>query len=276
MNRISKGLFALGVALALLLTGCGQPAQSDDADAQPVNEAVEDYLSTITPETAEASGICGADLRWYYQDHVLVIEGSGPMTDYAEYNGDRAFHEATKYMQCFYTTAPWSGESRLNEQIQWVIVGEGVTTIGDYAFHNFMSLNRLELPSTLTEIGDYAVNATPQLRTLRVPASVQTIGRIQQLCFDVVMEGPPPAFTDRGTPVDYPAWYVYDRSSWFSTFEDRPFKVYYSDDGYDALAQESQRKFEEVKQQAIAQGWNPVDEDLYWMGSIQWVKQEQA
>ena len=251
MKRISASLFAGCMALALILSGCGQSAQSssssDDAQQEPVSEAVEEYLAAISPETAEASGICGANLTWYYQDHVLFIEGSGPMTDYSLLRDKIGRQLKTEDGRFEYTTAPWSNGTKLNEQIRWIFVGEGVTSIGDHAFSDCMNLSKLVLPSTLTEIGDYAVDTALQLHTLVVPASVQTMGTIQCLCFNVLLQGPPPQFTHSSQPPYSSFPLPIERSHWFEDFEDRPCHVYYTSDEYEAVIEADVQRLRELQ-----------------------------
>ena len=64
---------------------------------------------------AETSGTCGPDLRWHLTDNgVLTISGKGKMNDYSNYNN----------------RAPWS-----KYNIKQIIIGDGVTTIGEFAFY---------------------------------------------------------------------------------------------------------------------------------------------
>jgi hypothetical protein len=63
--------------------------------------------------------------------------------------------------------------------IQNIVVEEGVTYIGDYAFTGCV-MKSIELPETLVEIGDFAFSpysnrASAQLTTLTIPASVESI-----------------------------------------------------------------------------------------------------
>lgn len=154
-----RGILALGLAAGLLagLTACGSPSsaegggQSAQADsgtqqAQPQDSnSTQEFLDSITPETAEAKGVCGADLTWYYQDNVLVIKGTGAMADYD--TSDDLSAE---------TIAPWRSynDGELEDTIGWVIMDEGITYIGDNAFYSCNNLTKIVIPSTVTEIGD--------------------------------------------------------------------------------------------------------------------------
>ena len=85
--------------------------------------------------------------------------GNGAMADYGEYS-----------------PAPWHG-SRAN--ISSVIIGYGVTHIGDYAFggmlNPYQNLTSATLSSTVTSIGEYAFTKS-KLTSIIIPANVTTIG----------------------------------------------------------------------------------------------------
>ncbi len=100
-----------------------------------------DYFSvSITP--LPSSGSCGDSLTWSYAGGTLTISGTGAMEDYA----------AGK--------VPWKN---YRYQIQTVVVEEGVTAIGQHAFHEHLGLKTVYLPSTIEEIRDYALDSSPDL-----------------------------------------------------------------------------------------------------------------
>jgi len=73
------------------------------------------FLACFNDGATEEGGRKKVDtdtLTWSVEDGVLTISGSGPMRDYT-YN----------------SSAPWSGES-----FESVVIEEGITSIGDYAF----------------------------------------------------------------------------------------------------------------------------------------------
>ena len=84
---------------------------------------------------AEESGICGPNLRWHLTDNgVLTISGKGEMYNYS--NNHRA---------------PWHGYD-----IKRIIIGDGITTIGGYAFYNCSALTSVTIGNSVTKIGDNA------------------------------------------------------------------------------------------------------------------------
>lgn len=96
-----------------------------------------DYIPDTPPE-APTSGTCGNNLTWNLKDDTLTISGTGAMTD---------FNIASR------SSIPW--ESNMQD-IRYVIIEEGVTTIGDYAFYNAEQLLEISVPDTVTDIGSYA------------------------------------------------------------------------------------------------------------------------
>ena len=111
--------------------------------------------------TLVASGSCGDSLTWeFYDDGDLVIEGSGPMTDYTR------------------GTAPWN---QYRSQITGLLIYTGPTTIGTYAFADCSKLKLpagigKAFPSSLTSIGQSAFLSCSSLDYVTIPSSVTSIG----------------------------------------------------------------------------------------------------
>ena len=106
---------------------------------------------------AEESGICGPNLRWHLTDNgVLTISGKGEMYGYSS---------------SYYDRAPWG-----NYNIKQIIIGDGVTTIGRYAFYNCSVLTSVTIPNSVTEIGGSAFEGCSALTSVTIPNSVTEIG----------------------------------------------------------------------------------------------------
>lgn len=89
----------------------------------------------IQPEASEAiSGSCGDALTWEYAPAscTLTIQGTGSMTYYSE-NNDQ----------------PWSPYL---EEIQVLVIKDGVSSIGSYAFLSCANLKSATIPASVTEI----------------------------------------------------------------------------------------------------------------------------
>ena len=102
------------------------------------------------------NGLCGDSVNWAIQDSVFVISGTGSMTDYSYSN-----------------PAPWTAYQNVFNR---VVIHEGVTTIGDWAFSTCSNILSVTLPNTLTSIGERAFAGCSGLTSLNIPESVESIG----------------------------------------------------------------------------------------------------
>ena len=96
-----------------------------------------------------------AEQGWSLQDGTLVITAQGAMQDY-----DSA------------AQTPWFKDGA---EIRKIVVQQGVTTIGDYAFYGCENVTSVTLPDTVTQIGKLAFYGCKNLRTLTIPDSVLTV-----------------------------------------------------------------------------------------------------
>ena len=95
-------------------------------------------LTLLLPLAASAdeSGTCGDNLTWTYEESTktLTISGEGKMQDY--YQGFSPF---------------WL--DRLGFIIEKVIIEEGVSSIGSFAFYQCYSLASVTIPNSVASIG---------------------------------------------------------------------------------------------------------------------------
>jgi len=101
------------------------------------------------------NGKCGANVSYTVDsDGVLTIFGSGAMTNYSASSHD-----------------PWYGSG-----IKKVVIEDGVTSIGDYAFNGCISLTNVTIPNSVTLIGNRAFFNCGSLTNVTIPNSVTSIG----------------------------------------------------------------------------------------------------
>ena len=108
------------------------------------------------------SGTTGG-LTWSLSGGTLTITGNGAIPDYS-YDFD---------------SHPNSGSTPWNDyrgSITAVIIGNGVTSIGECAFTGCSSLTSVTIPSKVTEIGEQAFRYCSSLTSVTIPKSVTTIG----------------------------------------------------------------------------------------------------
>ena len=104
------------------------------------------------------SGKCGDNLFWTLDtDGVLTITGSGAMYDF----------NASDNLQPWYVYAC---------AIQEVVIEEGATTIGEYAFFLCNNISEASIATTVTSIGKWAFASCKSLAQFTLPANLSTIG----------------------------------------------------------------------------------------------------
>ena len=87
--------------------------------------------------------------------YTLTISGTGAMQNFVSYS-----------------SVPWSNESY---GINSLMIGQGVTTIGNYAFWWCSNLTSVAIPNSVTSIGDWAFNSC-SFTSVTIPNSVTSIG----------------------------------------------------------------------------------------------------
>lgn len=122
-------------------------------------------------ETTATSGECGDNLTWAFEDGTLTISGTGDMWD-VTYDEDECEYV---YPNGWYTSSYYV-EDDDDITVEKVIIGEGVTGIGNNAFSEFDDLDEVVLPNSLAKIGDDAFTQSSLSGVLVVPENVTYIG----------------------------------------------------------------------------------------------------
>lgn len=106
------------------------------------------------------TGSCGTNVTYSLDTETgeLTISGTGAMYDYAYKD---------------YDEVPWYSEK---SYIHEVVIKEGVTTIGNYAFYNISYLSSVTIPNSVTSIGKSAFSICTSLSFVSIPNSVTSIG----------------------------------------------------------------------------------------------------
>ncbi len=112
---------------------------------------------SIIPITASAetptSGTCGENATWEFDETTgtLTISGEGAMYDYYYH-----FYSSKDEVD----TRPWASYDDL---IEFVVIDDGITYIGEYAFFSFNLLTIVTIPESVTNIGEYAFEGVEPL-----------------------------------------------------------------------------------------------------------------
>lgn len=163
--KTKRKIFTLLLCGAMLFLLRVQPVFAEEG-AQAQNQANGNgAIKENMPRVAEiGSGDFGTDssLHWVLDDSgMLTITGTGDMPDFLP------------------DDAPWSG---YKIAIRKVVIGEGVTSIGRYAFERCNILAEAELPDGLTSIGDGAFQWCSELVLIELPANIISIGNFAFYC----------------------------------------------------------------------------------------------
>ena len=136
-------------------TTSGFDSTSAGTNAVTVTYAGKTATLTVTIKPG-IGGACGKNLTWSLDEAgTLTISGIGTMEAYTD------------------DEVPWR-ESR--ESIQRVIIEQGVTAIGSYAFYKCTQLSSVSISDSVTTIGADAFKSCASLVLVNIPDSITTIG----------------------------------------------------------------------------------------------------
>ena len=120
--------------------------------------------TVVCPDCGNIGGSCGAvdnvggemSVQWMLTDDgTFTISGIGAMKEWWSSS-----------------QLPWDSA---RDNIKKVIIGDGVTTVGKYAFYDCDNLTEVDLPDSLESIISYAFSYCEALKTIDIPDSLETI-----------------------------------------------------------------------------------------------------
>ena len=115
-----------------------------------------EYPPTIKKEYS--AWICGDDITASLDRStgVLTLTGTGAMYDYSE------------------NSAPWDS---LSDEIKSVVISDGITSVGNLAFHNAINLTSVTIPDTVQKFGTGAFQDCTSLSTVNIPDGVAQLSK---------------------------------------------------------------------------------------------------
>lgn len=182
------------------------PAGDSTTSTGNFDSETQSLVDSINADTAEYQGVCGADAKWYYKDNVLVIKGTGEISDnpwnsenyekslsinwaiidegITQISCESAFHGSAYYSTTGglskiilpSTLTDISPSAFSHTQITSIVLPEGLTKINEDLFDSCDSLNSVVIPNSVTEIGNGAFSRCSSLTEVTLPDSVTTIG----------------------------------------------------------------------------------------------------
>ncbi|MGN0521714.1 MAG: leucine-rich repeat domain-containing protein [Eubacterium sp.] len=111
----------------------------------------------------------GDDVNWYFDEaeSTLHITGTGDMTNYSDA-----------------VSLPWYS---IILKVENVIIDDGVTSVGDYAFSGASNLNNVSIPDSVTSVGQFSFSSCSSLNRLFLGENVISIGD-ESFAFDGVTQ----------------------------------------------------------------------------------------
>lgn len=114
------------------------------------------YVEIDLDEVQDPIPTPNPNITWSLADGVLTISGTGNMDDY---NVNRC--------------SPWYGNKN---DVEFVVIEDGVTSIGEDAFLNCSNLLSITIPDSVTSIGGDAFCGCNRLTNITIPDNVAFIG----------------------------------------------------------------------------------------------------
>ena len=109
-------------------------------------------------------------------EYRLVVEGNGPIGDLGTAEGTNItsafgwFLQSAMYMKGATNTC-------IMPYVKELIICDGITSIGNYAFCGASGLEKLSIANTVTNIGDFAFLYDINLENVKLPNKIESIGR---------------------------------------------------------------------------------------------------
>ena len=122
------------------------------------------FSTSVFAATSGSCGATGSSVSWSYDSgtKTLTITGTGKIKDYSDVDSILSAGPA-----------PWKD---YREECEYVVIGEGVTRIGNYSFHLMSAAKSISLPTTLKEIGVCAFQSCTSLTEIDLHEGITTIG----------------------------------------------------------------------------------------------------
>lgn len=117
----------------------------------------------VTLSCVDISGVCGDNLNWAINcaHDTLLITGTGAMDNFVS--------------QGTVQNTPWY---EYKHTITTVLLPDGITYIGDWAFYEFLALDSITIPEGVTGIGYVALAMCEEMKSVKLPSTLQTLSNM--------------------------------------------------------------------------------------------------
>ena len=118
-------------------------------------------VTAFAEDEPATSSTCGESVTWTYdkENYTLTISGTGVVANYTSSS-----------------PAPWdSWKNDSTYPIKTVVIGSGVTGIGEYAFYKCNMITSVAIPDSVISIGNAAFKDCTSLTSVTIPKNVTNI-----------------------------------------------------------------------------------------------------
>ena len=122
---------------------------------------------SFNASAASYSGTCGDNVTWVFDDEtgILTLDGTGEMKNYNS--------PSSLYWAFNFNIHPWK---KYCSQIKTIIINDGITAIGNYAFARIDSLENIVIPESVDSIGTGAFGSCTSLKSIAIYNNETTFG----------------------------------------------------------------------------------------------------
>lgn len=168
-------LLLLACLMVFTLAACNKeeptpPSNDDPTPNNPPKQPAQNALVLAHSGTLQNGAITWEIYTTDGTDGVLYLKGSGALEDFESVDAQPwwTYGDDTAY-----------GERNIMEEnialVTEIVVGEGITKLGENAFAEQLSVTKVTLPSTLTTLSVSCFKNCPKLRTVSGGKSIATI-----------------------------------------------------------------------------------------------------
>ncbi|MBE5808582.1 MAG: leucine-rich repeat domain-containing protein, partial [Clostridiales bacterium] len=145
------------------------------------------YNWALDHDNVALTGSCGTNCTWTLWQGTLTIAGTGAMKNYTDASPFPADH------------------------VTRIVIKNGVTAIGQYAFYGLENVTSVTIPSTVTSIKNHSFDGCSSLTRVIIPDDVTVLGEFAfGHCASLVSARVPNSVTSMGNAVFYDCFALSD------------------------------------------------------------------
>ncbi len=138
-----------------------KPEENVNTTSVNTNSIAVETSEDVPEQGAAIGGTYGENIKWTYAAGTLRFSGSGDMNNISNGNGGER--------------APWYN-SDYRDSITDIVIEEGITSVGSWAFISLKNVTTVTIPSTVTVIQPHAFQNCQSIKCMNLPNGLTAIG----------------------------------------------------------------------------------------------------